>query len=87
MSEALARWIVAAAGVYLGLGVLFAFAFAARGVECVDPAARGTGPGFRALIVPGAAALWPWLLRRWVRGTPPPAERNAHRAAARERTS
>lgn len=82
MSETLARWIVGVAGAYLGVGVVFAVAFAAWGVGRIDPAARGAGWGFRALIVPGAAALWPWLAGRWVRGAGPPVERNAHRDVA-----
>ena len=52
-----------------------------RGVERIDPAAKGASRGFRLIIVPGAVALWPLLLRRWISGAPPPAERNAHRAA------
>jgi len=84
VSEALARWVVVVAGAYLGVGLVFAVAFVARGVDRVDPSARGAGWGFRLLIVPGSAALWPWLAARWARGAPPPTERNAHRDAARE---
>jgi hypothetical protein len=76
-------WIVGAAGVYLGIGLLFAVVFAWRGVGRVDPAAAGGTPGFRVLIVPGAAALWPLLLRRWLAGARrPPEPRDAHRLAA-----
>jgi hypothetical protein len=53
--------------VYGWTGLLFAIAFALRGVDRVDGAARGATWGFRVLIVPGAAALWPWLLVKWVR--------------------
>ncbi|MEZ5314228.1 MAG: hypothetical protein R2862_11585 [Thermoanaerobaculia bacterium] len=31
--------------------------------------------GFRWIVLPGAVALWPLLLRRWMRGAPPPASR------------
>lgn len=58
--------ILIAAGVYAGLGLLFAGAFVVRGVEAVDPAAHGARWTFRALIVPGVAALWPLLARRWI---------------------
>jgi hypothetical protein len=68
--------------IYLALGLVFAVAFAARGVDAIDPAARGSTRGFRLMIVPGAIALWPLLLRRWLAGAPPPTERNAHRDAA-----
>jgi hypothetical protein len=75
--------IVVGLGVYLALGAAFAVAFAIAGVQRIDPAARGAGWGFRLIILPGAAALWPLLLRRWLSGdTAPPRERNAHRDAA-----
>ena len=55
------------AGVYAAAGVLFAVAFVTWGVEQVDPAAKGAPLGFRLLILPGSVALWPLLLRRWMR--------------------
>ena len=81
--EEIATWLVRALGVYAGLGVLFAVAFVTRGVERVDPAAKGATWGFRLVILPGVTALWPLLLRRWIQGAPPPVERTAHRDAAR----
>lgn len=84
MAEAIARVLVLVAGAYALLGLGFALAFAARGVQRLDPAARAATLGFRVAIVPGAAAFWPLLLRRWLRGdSAPPEERNAHRRAAR----
>ena len=85
MAESIARgflWLLAG---YAGIGLVFAVAFAAAGVPRIDPNARGASFGFRVVIVPGATALWPVLLRRWLRGDrEPPLERNAHsRAAAR----
>jgi hypothetical protein len=77
-----ALWLVRALGVYAGLGLLFAVPFALRGVERIDPAAKGASWGFRLIVVPGAVALWPLLLGRWLRGAPPPVEKNAHRVAA-----
>lgn len=53
-------------GVYLGVGVVFAIAFVLRGVGRIDTAATGAPLGFRLLIIPGSAALWPLLLRRWI---------------------
>ena len=79
--EAVAVWLVRALGVYAALGAIFAIAFVTRGVERLDPAAKGASRGFRLIIVPGVVALWPLLLRRWISGAPPPAERTAHRAA------
>lgn len=74
-------------GVYLGCGLLFAAAFAIWGAKKIDPhAVRGTW-GFRLLILPGACALWPVLLRRWHCGSSvPPDEDNAHRRLARPQT-
>lgn len=57
--------LVAAAS-YALAGSAFAVAFVWRGLPVVDSAAaRGTW-GFRALTAPGAAALWPVMLRKWV---------------------
>jgi len=58
---------VSVLGVYLLIGLLFALAFAVKGVQQVDHAAEGTGIGFRLLIIPGTVALWPILLRKWVK--------------------
>lgn len=84
MSVGLAKGIVAALELYFGVGVVFAIAFVVAGVSRVDPAAANGTWGFRLLILPGAAALWPWLLGRWVKGEGPAVEKNDHRAAARE---
>lgn len=79
-----ASWIVGVLGVYVAVGFLFAIAFVAVGAARIDPGARGAPLGFRLLIFPAAAALWPLLARRWLRGqSRPPIERNAHRTAAR----
>ena len=79
-----AQALVQAFLVYAGAGLVFGLWFALRGAQRVDPAAADGTWGFRVLIVPGAAALWPLLLVRVARGGPPPVERNAHRDAARE---
>jgi hypothetical protein len=83
--EGVANVLVGAVGIYLAIGLLFAIPFAVRGVQLIDPAAEDGTVGFRILIVPGAAALWPLLLSRWISGVrEPPAEHNAHRDAPRE---
>lgn len=71
---------LALAGLYLGIGILFALAFVLAGVQRVDPqAAHGTW-GFRLLLLPGATFLWPLLAQRWFRGRcEPPVEHTAHR--------
>ena len=66
--------------VYSAAGFVFAMAFVVRGVERVDPAARGAGWGFRVMIVPGVAALWPWMLMKWARAmrSARPVDEGAH---------
>ena len=67
-------------GAYAGLGLLFALWFVFFAIARVDKEARGTGIGFRLIIIPGVTALWPIFFRRLLRGMPePPIERNAHR--------
>ena len=71
MPQAMVEIGLLALGVYLGVGVLFAVPFAFVGAARIDPDAAGATLGFRLLILPGAAALWPVLLVRWRRGGPP----------------
>ncbi|KAA0231388.1 hypothetical protein EDS67_02240 [candidate division KSB1 bacterium] len=81
-----ASWIVRITGIYLALGILFAVLFVWRGAGKIDPSAKQATAGFRLMIFPGAAALWPLLLWRWLRrSSHPPQERNAHRLAAGKR--
>lgn len=82
MPFAFARLLVLLAAVYLALGALFAALFAARWAGRADPVAASGTPGFRVLIVPGSALLWPLLLARLLTRSGPPAEVNAHRLAA-----
>ena len=70
-------------GAYLACGFLFALPFAFLGVGKIDPHASHGSWGFRLLIIPGATALWPVLLRRWIGGIhEPPEECTAHRQAS-----
>jgi hypothetical protein len=62
-----AQAILALVGAYAAIGLLFGAAFVLRGAGAVDPGARGAPWGFRALIFPGSVALWPILLRLWLR--------------------
>ena len=75
----MAEVLVLALGVYCLAGVAFAIPFAWIGVARVDPDARGATWGFRLILMPGAVALWPILLVRWLRGTQPPMERTPHK--------
>ena len=58
--------IAYALAAYALIGAAFVIPFLARGLYRIDPATRGTGIGFRLLISPGAVALWPVLLRKWM---------------------
>jgi hypothetical protein len=79
----LAFFVVRALEAYAAVGAIFALVFVSVGIGRVDPSAAAAGWGFRALVAPGCAALWPLLLSRWVRGRHAPEERNAHRLRAR----
>jgi hypothetical protein len=59
--------ILGALALYAALGVGVALAFALFGVRRALPGAATVSWGARLLLVPGAAALWPIVLRRWRR--------------------
>ena len=65
-----AELFVDALTLYAIAGLVFAIAFVAWGVSRVDEHASGAAWGFRLIILPGVAALWPLLLRRWMRARP-----------------
>lgn len=84
MNPSLAQALLAAAGIYLGAGCAFAVWFVIAGVGRIDPATADAGAGFRVLLVPGAAALWPLLARRLRDGAHGlPEQHDAHTDAAR----
>jgi hypothetical protein len=66
------EWTLFVLTAYLAVGLAFGLAFLWRGVAAVDPAADGMPLLVRGLILPGAVALWPWLLLRWLRRQQPP---------------
>jgi hypothetical protein len=79
----IAQIIVWFLSIYVLLGLLFAPFFVTRGAAHIDPSVQQATWGFRLMIAPGVVALWPLLLRRWLRGVQhPPTETNAHRKAA-----
>ncbi len=63
-----AQTVVWSLAVYAGIGVLFGLAFVTRGAAAIDHVAKGAGIGFRLLIFPASAALWPLLLVKWIKG-------------------
>ena len=60
------EWAVNALAASAALGVLFAAVFVTKGIGQFDPGARGSGAGFRLVVFPGSAALWPLLLAMWI---------------------
>lgn len=63
------RFIVAfllnALALYAAVGIATAVAFVTFGITRVQPAPVSLGA--RILILPGAAALWPYVLTRWLK--------------------
>jgi hypothetical protein len=51
---------------YVTAGIVVALAFVIRGLSEVLPAGTPVTIGARILILPGAAALWPVVVRRWL---------------------
>lgn len=51
---------------YAAAGLGIAIAFALYGVRRIDEAAAGAPWTFRLIILPGAAALWPIVLKKWL---------------------
>ena len=78
--------LVALTGLYLAVGAVFSIPFALVGAGRIDPDARAATWGFRLLLLPGAALLWPILARRWATGAQPAEERTPHKCIARDRT-
>lgn len=70
---------------YVGIGLLVSpIAIFLAGAR-IDRALPASSLGFRVLILPGAAMLWPVILVRCLRGGGTPRiERNAHRVRSRE---
>jgi hypothetical protein len=64
MSNWLAQIIVGFVTAYTFIGVLFALWLIAFGLGRLDAAAQHAGWGLRLLLLPGAAAFWPWLAWR-----------------------
>jgi hypothetical protein len=65
MSFPWADALLSAAMAYMAVGAGVALAFLLFGLDRIDPTARGAY-GFRALIGPGLALLWPLVVTRWL---------------------
>lgn len=62
---AVAELVVNVLGIYAAIGALFGIAFVIAGIGRIDPVAKDSTLGFRLIVLPGAALLWPLLLKRW----------------------
>jgi hypothetical protein len=58
-----------ALAIYAAAGVVVALAFVAFGVTRVLGEPMPVTIGARVLIFPGAAALWPYVLVRWLKSS------------------
>ena len=67
MSTGTAQFLVTTFAAYLACGAIFAVPFVWRWVERLDPLAAHGTLGFRALVFPGVAALWPLFVIRLIR--------------------
>ena len=55
--------LLVAVGVYAVIGAVFAAVYVTRLAPRRDPALRASGKSVRLLLIPGAVAVWPLLLR------------------------
>ena len=65
-----AELLVDALTAYSLAGAVFAVAFVTMGIQRVDSVAVHAPLGFRLIVLPGVAALWPLLLVRWLKAAP-----------------
>ena len=64
MTVAHAQLLVQTITIYVGAGAVFAVLFLWRWVGQLDSAAEHGTWGFRVLVFPGVAALWPFFVVR-----------------------
>ena len=61
--------VLLAVTLYAVAGIVIAAAFVAFGVARVLPAPATVTLGARIMLFPGVAALWPYVLIRWLRSS------------------
>ena len=54
---------LSALGIYIAIGAVFAVAFVTKGAATIDPSAKEGTWGFKVLIFPASAALWPLMAK------------------------
>jgi hypothetical protein len=62
-----AELFVGGLAAYALTGAAFSVVFMLFVIHRVDPVAEHSPIGFRLIVVPGVAALWPLLLSRWLK--------------------
>jgi hypothetical protein len=62
--------VLLAIALYAAAGIAIAAAFLAFGVTRVLPEPVPVTLGTRIVLFPGAVALWPYVLIRWLRSSP-----------------
>jgi len=67
--ETIVNIVLAIAGIYLVMGVVFAIAFLLKGITIVDEGAKGATIGFRIIILPGVIIFWPLLFKKWIKAS------------------
>ena len=67
--DAIATTIAIVAGLYIAAGLVTGVAFVIAGVTTVQSAPVTLGA--RILLLPGATALWPLVLSRWLKSRRP----------------
>ena len=67
MTVAAAQLLVQSVTIYVGVGAAFAVVFLWQWVGLLDSAAEHGTWGFRVLVFPGVAALWPLFVVRLIR--------------------
>ena len=53
--------------IYLCCGIVFSIAFLVKGISRIDETTYNSTWGFKIIIIPGAIALWPLLLQKWIK--------------------
>lgn len=56
--------LIAFLGIYTGIGVLFSLFFFFKGAFIIDEIVADSKWTVRLLLIPGAIALWPFLLKK-----------------------
>ncbi|MDN5215278.1 hypothetical protein QQ020_24580 [Fulvivirgaceae bacterium BMA12] len=63
--ESVLNYVFAIIGIYLLLGFVFYLVFIFKLATQLDENMRGSGVGFKLLILPGTLVLWPVLFSKW----------------------